>query len=693
MNWRNDWLMVGDPSKTPSEKEAIQRIKSLREQIEHHNYLYYILNAPSISDREYDLLIRELEELEEHYPQLITPSSPTRRIGEKLTEGFQTVVHEIPMLSISNTYEAGELRDFDERIKRLLGLEMTQPMEYVVELKIDGVSIAVIYEDTDLKRAATRGDGIRGDDVTVNVRTIRNLPLRLRNAPPKGKVLEVRGEVYLPRNAFEGLNEERKQTEEPLFANPRNAAAGSLKLLDPSITATRPLSTFIYAVGTTDFSLPDTHWDLLLFLQNLGFCVNQNRWLCKNIEEVIKKSQEWEPLRKTLVYDTDGLVIKLNNRTLYQKLGTTAKSPRWLVAYKFSAEQAETQLLDIKLQVGRTGTITPVAELKPVFLAGSMISRATLHNEDEIRRKDIRIGDRVIIEKGGEVIPKVVGVLTSLRTGREKKFVFPEKCPICKSPLLRTEGEVAIRCQNASCPGQIKERLRHFASRNAMDIEGLGDALVNQMVDKGLVKDYADLYKLTIEQAASLERMAEKSATNLIEGIEKSKTRPLSSFIFALGIRYVGLQSAKILAGRFRSFEALAKASLEDLKGTEGIGGVMAESLYNFFQNKDNLVLIDKLFARGISPASEKIQAPAAGKEISSFFAGKTFVLTGALSSMERDKAKEEIERRGGKTTDSVSKKTAYVIAGENPGSKLSKAQSLGVPLLDEKSFLEKLKE
>jgi DNA ligase (NAD+) len=685
--------MVGDPSKIPSEKEAIQRIKSLREQIEHHNYLYYVLNAPAISDREYDLLIRELEELEEHYPHLVIPSSPTRRIGEKLTEGFQTIVHDIPMLSISNTYEAGELHEFDERIKRLLDLPMSQALEYVVELKIDGVSIAVIYEDSQLVRAATRGDGIRGDDVTVNVRTIRNLPLRLRDTLRQGRILEVRGEVYFPRDAFERLNEERKHTGEPLFANPRNAAAGSLKLLDPSITASRPLSTFIYAVGSTDVPLPDSHWDLLSLLQNLGFCVNPHRWLCRNIEEVIKKSEEWEPLRKTLVYDTDGLVIKLNNRTLYEKLGTTAKSPRWLVAYKFSAEQAETELLDIILQVGRTGTVTPVANLKPVFLAGSMISRATLHNEDEIRRKDIRIGDRVIIEKGGEVIPKVVEVLTSLRTGREKEFVFPEKCPICKSPLLRTEGEVAIRCQNASCPGQIKERLRHFASRNAMDIEGLGDALVNQMVDKGIVKDYADLYKLTIEQAASLERMAEKSAANLIKGIEKSKTRPLSSFIFALGIRYVGLQSARILARVFRSFEVLAKASLEDLKGNEGIGGVMAESLYNFSQNRENRDLIAKLFSAGVLPASEKTDGRQEGGETSSFFKGKTFVLTGTLSSMERDKAKEEIARRGGKITDSVSKKTAYVIAGENPGSKLSKAQSLGIPLLDEKSFLEKLKE
>ncbi len=683
--------MAGDPSKTPSEKEAIKRINSLREQIEHHNYLYYILNAPVISDREYDLLLRELEELEHRYPHLATPSSPTRRIGEKLTEGFKTVVHDIPMLSIANTYLADELREFDERIKRFLKLPASDELEYVVELKIDGVSIAVIYEDSQLARAATRGDGIRGDDVTVNVRTIRNIPLRLRKTPRRGKILEIRGEVYLPWGALEKLNEEREQKGEPLFANPRNAAAGSLKLLDPSLTAARPLSTFIYAVGSTDFPLPDTHWELLSFLQDLGFCVNPNRWLCKNIEEVIRKSEEWEPQRKSLAYETDGLVIKLNNRALYDKLGTTAKSPRWLVAYKFSAEQAETQLLDIKLQVGRTGTITPVAELKPVFLAGSMISRATLHNVDEIKRKDIRIWDRVIIEKGGEVIPKVVAVLTSLRTGKEEEFVFPDKCPICGSPLLRTEGEVAIRCQNAGCPGQIKEQLRHFASRNAMDIEGLGDSLVNQMVDKGLVRDYADLYTLTIDKVKALDRMAEKSASNLIEGIEKSKTRPLSSFIFALGIRYVGLQSAKILARRFPDFEALKIASLEDLQGIEGIGDVMGESLYSFFQNKDNLILIDKLFSSGVSPVSEKTKPGGEAQESPSFFSGKTFVLTGILSSMERDKAREEIERRGGKTSDSVSKKTAYVIAGDNPGSKLSKAQTLGIPILDEKSFLEKL--
>jgi len=685
--------MVGKSSHKPSFEEIRSRIDELRREIERHNYLYYVKNAPEITDRQYDLLMKELQDLEEEYPKLKSPSSPTMRIGEKLTEGFPAVIHEIPMLSIANTYEHEELRDFDERAKRFLGLPRDKDMEYVMELKIDGVSLSLLYSGGILARAATRGDGFQGDDVTANVRTIRNVPLRLRAGGLKGAQIEVRGEVYLPRLAFEKLNEERKKEGEILFANPRNAAAGSLKLLDPSITATRPLSTFFYGIGMTDVSLPETHWELLNFLEQIGLCVNPNRRLCRNIGEVIQLTEEWEKRRESLTYEIDGLVIKLNERALYDRLGSTAKAPRWCVAYKFSAEQAETKLQDIILQVGRTGTVTPVAVLEPVFLAGSTISRATLHNEDEIERKDIRVGDRVIIEKGGDVIPKVSGVVKSVRTGKEREFVFPKTCPICGSPLIRDEEEVAIRCQNASCPGQIKERLRHFASRDAMDIEGLGDSIVHQLVDKGLVKDFGDLYALTIDGVSALERMAKKSATNLVTAIERSKSRPLASFLFALGIRYVGLQSAKILARHFGTFEKLQKASLEEIRSTPGVGDVMGESVYDFFRNPDNVRLIEKLLRMGVKPRKEPQAAAGAPAAVSAFFSGKTFVLTGTLSGMERSAAKEEIEKRGGKTSESISKKTDYVIAGENPGSKYDKAKTLGVAILDEKTFLKHLKE
>ena len=675
-----------------SKKNIRERIETLRAQIEHHNFLYYVKNAPEISDRKYDMLMREIQELEERYPQFKSPSSPTQRIGEKLTEGFVPVAHEIPMLSIANTYNAGELREFDERARRILGMDASEKLDYVVELKIDGVSCALLYENGELKRAATRGDGFQGDDVTVNVRTIRNIPLRLMTFPKGGSKIEIRGEVYLPRAAFEKLNEERRKNDEPLFANPRNAAAGSLKLLDPAQTAARPLSTFFYTVGVADFTLPKTHWELLNYLEQLGLCVNPERRRCRDMEEVIALAKEWEARRNALPYDIDGLVIKINNRSLYEKLGSTAKAPRWLIAYKFSAEQAETKLLDIIFQVGRTGAVTPVAILDPVFLDGSTISRANLHNAEEIKRKDIRIGDRVIIEKGGDVIPKITGVIASSRTGKERKFVFPDKCPACNSTLVRDEKEVAIRCQNASCPGQFTERLRHFASRDAMDIEGLGDSLVQQLVDSGLVKDFADLYQLTIPQVAALERMAKKSASNLINGIEKSKTRPLASFLFALGIRYVGLQSAKVLARRFGSLAGIQNASQEDLQSAEGVGDVMAESVYQFFHNEQNIHLIHKLLKQGVAPPEEKSQ-PSAQADASSFFAGKTFVLTGALAAMERSAARAEIEKRGGKTSESVSKKTDYVIAGESAGSKLAKAKSLGIAIIDEQTFLQHLSE
>lgn len=656
------------------------RIIELRRIIWHHNHLYYNLNSPQISDREYDLLYKELASLEEQYPQFISPDSPTQNIGGKKLDEFSTIQHRIPMLSIANTYSHDELNDFDKRVKKLL--ETSKDIEYVVELKIDGVAISVGYENGLLKYAATRGDGMQGDDVTENIKTVRSIPKSLINLPSDGIILELRGEVYLTHDAFDKLNEEKKKNDEPLFANPRNAAAGSLKLLDASITAQRPLKAFFYSLGFTDYSFPKTQWELLNYFESLALPVNPNRKFCRSIKEVIDLSLEWEPKKRSLEYDIDGLVVKVNNHAYYDILGTTAKTPRWLVAYKFSAEQAETTLNDIICQVGRTGTVTPVAVLEPVFLAGSMISRATLHNEEEIKRKDIRIGDKVIIEKGGDVIPKVTSVITSLRTGNEKVFIFPEYCPVCGSNLQRSVDEVAIRCINSSCPGQLRERILHFASRDAMNIEGLGDALVDQLVNKGLVKDYADLYRLDVETVATLERMAKKSATNLINAIQSSKTRPLSSFIFALGIRMVGLQSAKILAKRFKTIEAFLDTKIEEIDNIEGIGEVMASSIIQFLKTEENISVIKRLFEAGVSPAKEEESAAPTDSPIN----GKTFVLTGTIS-IPRSEAKKIIESLGGKVTDSVSSKTDYVIAGDEPGSKLDKAKKLNIKILDEAAF------
>ncbi len=660
------------------------RIDELRRLIWHHNHLYYTLNSPQISDREYDLLYRELESLEKENPEYASPDSPTQKVGELKLDNFNTIRHRISMLSIANTYSQEELKDFDKRVKKIL--ETEKDIEYVVELKIDGVAISICYENGLFKFAATRGDGTEGDDVSENIKTIKTIPKSILNLPANGSIIEIRGEVYLTHKAFDELNDEKKKYGEPLFANPRNAAAGSLKLLDASITVKRPLKAFFYSLGFTDYEMPKKHWDLLNKFESFGLPVNKNRQICKNIDDVIETAKKWEPKRKTLEYDIDGLVIKVNNISYHDILGTTAKTPRWLVAYKFSAEQAETKLLDIICQVGRTGTVTPVAVLEPVFLAGSQISRATLHNEEEIKRKDIRIGDRVIIEKGGDVIPKIASVITSVRAGNEKIFEFPEKCPVCNSALSRSEDEVAIRCINTACSGQIKERILHYASRDAMNIDGLGDALVEQLVNYELVKDYADLYAIDIETASNLERMAKKSATNLINAIEKSKKCMFSSFIYALGIRLVGLQSAKILAKKFKSIDALMKASFEDIDQIEGIGEVMARSVVQFFQTPENLKVIERLFNAGVNPIPEEDTVVVEN----SFFSGKIFVLTGTIS-IPRSEAKKVIESLGGKVTESVSSKTNYVIAGEEAGSKLDKAKKLNIPILDDKAFLDKI--
>jgi len=670
---------------SPVPESARQRVVWLRQQIEHHNYCYYVRNQPEISDRDYDLLLRELEEIEKKYAELRSPHSPTQRIGEKLTEGFATLTHAVPMLSISNTYSQEELREFDDRVRRWLGLK--EDIEYVVELKIDGVAVALRYEDGLLVNGATRGDGVQGDDITANIRTIRTVPLRLpTEARRLGRILEVRGEVYFDRPSFEQLNRQRHEADEQLFANPRNATAGSLKLLDPAEVARRPLLTFFYGIGETDFNLPPTHFERLAFLEKMQLRVNPNRSLCRSIGTVIEKTVEWETRRHSLDYDTDGLVIKVNRVEYWDRLGATAKSPRWVVAYKFSAQQAVTTLKEIVLQVGRTGTVTPVANLEPVFLSGTVVSRATLHNADEIKRKDIRVGDQVVIEKAGEIIPQVVRVMTELRTEREKPFVFPKKCPCCGSPLLFSEEEVAVRCENASCPDQIKDRLLHFGQRDAMDIEGLGSQLVDQLVGKLGVRGFGDLYRLTHEQIAGLERMGPKSAENLLRAIEASKTRPLWAFLFGLGIRHVGLQMAKLLAARFGTLRAIRKLKREDLQTVEGVGEIVAESIASFFHNPDNAAMLDDLLACGMKPVGVPHAAPA--EAVASPIAGKTFVLTGTLSTMSRSEATQRIEAAGGKMSSSVSSKTDYVVVGEEPGSKLDKARQLGIKTLTEKEFL-----
>lgn len=675
---------------TPGEQlgEPAQRVAWLREEIERHNRLYYDQAAPEISDREYDLLVEELQALEQRYPQLVTPDSPTQRVGGTPQAQFQQIVHEVPMLSISNTYSHEELREFDQRIKRMLGV--SHELEYVVELKIDGIAVALRYDKGHLSYGATRGNGVIGEVITQNLRTVRGVPKHLPKVIDHGTFLEVRGEVYIDKEEFEKLNSQLEASGEVRFANPRNLAAGSLKQKDPSVTAKRPLRVFLYAVGVTDITLPKTHWELLNLLQQLGFSVNENRWICKSIEEVIERSIEWEPKRDELPYGIDGLVVKLNRRDLWDRLGTTAKSPRYMVAYKFSAEQAVTRLEDIQCQVGRLGTVTPVAHLDPVFLAGSTISRATLHNEDELHRLDVRIGDYVVIEKAGEVIPKVVRVVTAHRSGKEREYQFPANCPVCGSPLVRSEFEVAVRCDNASCPAQVRERILHFCSRNCMDIEGFGDVLVQKLVDQGVVRTIADVYDLNEAALTELERMGKKSAENLLREIEQSKQRPLHNFLFALGIRHVGSSGARLLAQRYESIQALENASKEELSEIEGIGPVMAESIYDFFHTEGNRELVERLKAAGLQMPNTLYRARATLEgEASTPFSGKTVVFTGGLSTLSREEAKEKVLALGGKASGSVSKKTDFVVAGEDAGSKLDKARQLGVKVLSEEEFLE----
>lgn len=669
-----------------TESEASKRIAGLRSELARHNFLYYVEARPEISDREYDRLYDELKQLESLFPGLVAPDSPTQRVGGRPLKEFRSIRHLKPMMSLDNTYSFDELREFDGRVRKLLPGE---PVKYVLEPKVDGCSISLRYENGLFTLGTTRGDGTTGDDITENLRTIRAIPLRLK-APKTGlpSFLEVRGEAYMPVAGFRKLNEARRAKDEEPFANPRNATAGSLKQLDSRVVAQRPLAAVFYALGAVEgIEPPATQAAVLALLKALGFPVPAHWWLCDGIEEVIQRSAELQALEASLPYEIDGNVVKVDDLSQWTRLGSTAKAPRFAIAYKYSHEQARTTLNAITVQVGRTGTLTPVAELDPVPLAGSVIARATLHNEEEIRRKDIRVGDTVIIEKAGEVIPAVVAVVPEKRQPGSKPFDLHAhlqgKCPECGGAISRDPEFVAWRCDSLSCPAQLKRTLEHYAGRKGMDIEGLGESLVNQLVDHTLVHDVADLYRLEVGQVAALERMAEKSATNVITAIAESKGRDLWRLLHSLGIRHVGEGAARKLADHYRTLDALAAAGLDALQRVPDVGPVMAESIVDFFANARNREVLAKLREAGVNMTSLAEPAPVSAGP----FAGKSVVITGTLEHYTRESAQEALRRSGAKVTDSVSKKTHYLVAGADAGSKLGKARSLGVTILTEPEF------
>ncbi len=662
-------------AKSLSLKQATQKIEKLRKEIKYHEKKYYVDNDPQISDYAFDLIVKELDKLEKQFPELITPESPTQRVGEQPLEGFPSVEHRTPMLSLDNCYSEEELKEFEKRIEKIIPAEK---IEYVAELKIDGLGISVIYRDGKFFQAVTRGDGSRGDDVTLNVKTIRSLPLLIDNT----REIEVRGEVYLPFQSFQKINHERSRKGEPLFANPRNAAAGSLRLLDPEKVASRNLDAFLYSIFI-EGKEESSQWKNLQTLKELGFKINPKSRHCSTLREVISFWNEWQEKREDLDYDADGIVVKINSTKLQKNLGSTAKFPRWSISYKFPARQATTKITNIIIQVGRTGALTPVAILKSVKLSGTTINRSTLHNEDEIKRKDIRIGDTVLIERSGDVIPKVVSVMKERRTGEEKKFTFPPICPVCQSSTFKPEGEAISRCVNPSCRAILRGSLLHFVSRRAMNIEGLGDSLVGQLMEKKLVKSIPDIYSLDYEKLVGLERMGPKSSQNLLEEIEKSKQRDVARLIYALGIRYVGERTAQALASHFKNLESLTSASLEELIQIEDVGPKVAESIVFFFSQPENTGLMNILKKSGLNFSYKEEK-----REGKRPLGGQLFVLTGKLSSLSREQATEIIEDQGGTVTSSVSRKTTYVVTGDLPGSKLDRAKRLGVPTLEEKEFL-----
>ncbi len=676
--------IVPEISINMSERDK-RKIEHLRKLIRHHETLYYVQDQPAISDREYDLLMRELQDLEEKFPESVTPDSPTQRVGGKVAKRFTAVAHKTPMLSLDNAFSVDELKEFHQRVVKGLENVSSEDIEYFVELKFDGLAVTLTYENGVFIQGATRGNGKEGEDITANLRTIKPIPLNISTDKEKYGTLEVRGEVFMPRESFRELNKSREADDKAPFANPRNAAAGSLRLLDSSITAQRKLDIFVYGMGSMEPMPFKSHDEILTALKNLGFKLNTNRHVCGSIEEVLPYIEKWQMEKDTLGYDVDGLVIKVNSLEYQKKLGATSKFPRWAVAYKYEAEKAETEVEDIICQVVRTGAITPVAILKPVFVSGSTVSRATLHNEDEIRKKDIRIGDRVLIEKAGEIIPRVVEVIKS-KAKRGTPFKMPVKCPDCQSTLLRPEEEAILRCVNYDCPAQFKERLFHFASRNAMDIDHFGPAVIEQLVDKGWVKNFSDLYKLDSQNVARLERMAEKSAQNLIEAIEKSKSAGLARLLHALGIRHVGQRAAMILARHFHSMTKLQNAKQEDLEFVMEIGGTVAESLAVYFKQISNQEEIKRLAECGV-------EVEITGESVGTALSGKQFVLTGSLESLTRDEAKEKIAALGGRVTSTVSKKTDYVVVGTDPGSKVEKAKKLGIEIVTEKKLKQMLGE
>ena len=668
-------------------KDVENKIESLREKIRHHEYLYYVLDHPEISDAEFDKLMQQLKDLEAEHPQQVMADSPTQRVGGKPREGFVKVPHSSPMLSLDNTYNEEELRAWERRVHELSG---RTEVDYVCELKLDGMSLALIYEDGKLVRGITRGDGSVGEDVTLNVRTVRSVPLSI----PKEKLkkagipqdFEVRGELLMPLAAFKRMNEERESKGLSTFANPRNATAGTVRQLESRVTAERRLDYFTYMLLENGRTYFERHWKTLDALDTVGFKVNQNRKLVHTIDEAWEFIQQWEGKRDSLPYEIDGIVIKVDRTALQDELGFTGKAPRWAIAYKYAARAGITKLEDIRVQVGRTGKLTPVAMLAPVLIGGTTVRNATLHNMDEIERLGVKIGDWVQVERGGDVIPKVAKVIDDKDHPRgHKSFHMPETCPVCGTKVVRTEGEVDYRCVNANCPAKLRETILHFASRGVMNIDGMGDALVNQLTERGLVKNVADIYKLTKDDLLSLERMGDKSAQNILDEIEASKKLPLERVIYGLGIRFVGERTAQFLAGHFGSMEALENAGVEELQNVNEVGPRIAESIVEFFSNAANRKLVDRLREAGLTMSGQK-------KQRGTKLAGKTFVLTGTLAHFTRDEAKKMIEDAGGKVTDSVSKKTDYVVAGADAGSKLDKAKELKVRVIDEKEMEQLLK-
>ena len=668
-----------------NEAQARKRIEKLREEINFHNYRYYVLDDPVVSDAQYDRLMRELEGLEKEYPHLISPDSPTQRVGAPPLDKFEEVRHAIPMLSLANAFEEGEVREFDDRLKRFL--KDTRDIEYCAELKIDGIAVELTYENGRFITGSTRGDGVVGENVTRNLKTVKAIPLAL--IPQKGEpfpsTLEVRGEVYLPLKAFQELNLKRERSGESLFANPRNAAAGSLRQLDSSITAQRPLDIFCHGIGQLTGTALSSQWELLDVLQRWGFKVNPQRRRCRNIEEVFDYYRETDKLRERLPYEIDGVVLKVNSFRLQETLGTIARSPRWALAFKFKPKQVTTKVLDIVVNVGRTGALTPTAVLEPVRVGGVTISSATLHNQAEVDRKDVRIGDTVVVQRAGDVIPEVVEVMVKKRTGKEKKYLLPDRCPVCGSEIDRPEGEAVARCTGIACPAKLKETIIHFASRDAMNIEGLGVKIIEQLVDRGLIKDYADLYGLTLDQMLTLERMGPKLAGNILTAIQNSKKTTLDRLIYALGVLHVGEHIAKLIAQEFSTAEELAEASLERLTAIRGIGGEIASSMVKFFQQKGNQKVLQKLKELGVEYPKRPPRPKANERRIQ----GKSFVFTGGLKTLSRSEAESKVESLGGRASSSVSKKTDFVVAGEDAGSKLEKARSLGVKILTEEDFLQ----